>query len=135
MGSGTTRLLAVAALLALAGAVPARGAVPQDEEKASHFLEFTPKQGFDREDRDAVEDYLAAHAAELRPVPAEVAIRLARSGTWSYDFDVYAQPLPRRLERQMSPPADGTVRVLFGRSVVLIRRSDGRVLDRVGPPR
>jgi hypothetical protein len=131
-GKYGSRLLALALATVLAGcAAPYALAQDQDDIKGTFLISSVPKGGLSAEDRQVVALYLAARPADLRPAPYELASRLAETRRWSEEYQRYAQPLPRRLDRVIAPPAEGTFRVVFDRAVLVVRAETGEVIDRV----
>lgn len=127
-----TRLRETIGLVVLAIALAA-GPAPAQSLKPSHLLSYVQKSRLSPEDRELAAEYLTANAADLPGAPAEAEWALRASGVWSSDLDRYARPLPRKLERVLSPPAEGTTRLIFNRSLLLVRNEDRSVLDRVFP--
>ena len=125
-------ICAVLALGPLAGAA-AGAQEPPSGVKRTFAIAAAAKGGLTDEDREAAGRYLAARGRELRGAPARLVEALSESKQWTAAHLPFATPVPSRLERRLAPPAEGTVRVIFNRSLYVIDAETGRVLDRVDP--
>ena len=123
--------VAVTVALALLAAAPALAQDPREGAKQTYVLELAPKSGLSARDREIARAFLAERASRFPEAPEALAAQLNRSRRWSSEFLPYAQSVPRRLERQLSPPAEGTFRIIFDRTLLLVRAENGAILDRV----
>jgi hypothetical protein len=121
--------IALAAFVALPGTARA-----QDEPKPTDFfIESVCKSGLTKEDRDIAAEYLAERGNQLRSAPDELVTALQASKFWSPElYGQYATEVPARLARRLSAPKEGTVRIIFDRTLLVIS-SKGRVIDSVRP--
>jgi hypothetical protein len=120
--------LAVAAVLALPGAAAA-----QDDPKPSDFfIESVCKSGLTKEDRDIASEFLAERGGQLRSAPPELVAALRASGLWSSElYGQYAAEVPARLARRLSAPKEGTFRIIFDRTLLVISAKTGKLIDTV----
>ncbi len=112
----------------LAGTVRAQD---PDDVKPTYIIPSPTKGGLCSEDRETVEDFLAENHSKLRAAPRELVALLEATGVWTEQYSEYAQPVPRRLDRKLSPSPEGTYRLIFDRALYVINAESGRVLTRV----
>lgn len=124
--------LSVTLLLGTGGAASAfRPAAQESDEKRTFAVTCVPKGGLTEEDREIAADYLAENRDELPSAPRTTA-RIARaSKIWTRECADAAQPVPKKLAKLLSKPADGTARFLFDRALVVIEIDSNRILSRV----
>jgi hypothetical protein len=125
------RIIWAAALAAALSGAP-QAATQTQSTKPEHLVEHVEKGGFSPRDRQIAAVFLARRRADLPEAPPQAEIQVA-AGVWTQDLARFGHEVPKRLERELSPAAQGTVRVLFNRTLLLVRSADGRVLDRVFP--
>lgn len=127
----TLAALALAiAIVALPNAA-ARAQSSQVDPKLTFSIASCPKRGLSEDDRETAAKFLVENADRLERAPAEIVALFAATGQYTDAIAPYAAPLPRRLSKLLSPPADGTARIVFDRVIYVINVSDGRVIDRV----
>ena len=126
------RTIGSAVLAAVLMGMAAERAEGQEPAKPAHLLSHAHKSGFSAEDRDVVARYLAEHGYELPVAPSSAEAEL-QSGLWPDELERFSRPLPRRLERALAPAATGTRRIVFNGTILVVRTSDGQILDRVYP--
>ena len=117
--------IALATVLGVPGVVKA-----QDEIKPSDFDFISDsKSGLTDEDRQIAADFLAERGGQSRAVPRDLVATLKATRCWLPDvYDEFAIEVPQRLARRLSAPKEGTRRIIFDRSLVVIS-SKGRVLE------
>jgi hypothetical protein len=125
------KLYKITASIALAAALCAPGAAfgQDDDPKGGGYLVSVCKRGLTKEDRAVAAEYLDDRASDFKAAPAELVTALELSKQWTPVFGPYAQQVPRPLARRLSPPAEGTFRVIFNRTLLVISADYGRVLD------
>lgn len=102
-----------------------------DDVKPTYVIPSSTKGGLCSEDRDTVADFLAENHSKFRAAPRELVELLEATHIWTEQYSEYAQPVPRRLERQLQPSPEGTHRLIFDRALFVISSDSGRVLTRV----
>ena len=73
----------------------------------------------------------ARRSADLAPAPKSVASIARASRIWTPACAEAAQPVPKKLAKLLSKPADGTARFIFDRALVVVDTSSNRILTRV----
>ena len=107
-------------------------AAPQrDDEKRTFAVSCVPKGGLTEEDREIAAEYLAENRDELTAAPRTVASIAKATRLWTRECADAAQPLPKKLAKLLSTPADGTARFLFDRALVVVDTDSNRILARV----
>lgn len=121
----------VVVFLAATGLAGTARAQDPDEVKPTYIIPSPTKGGLCSEDRETVADFLAENHSKLRAAPRELAELLEATNIWTERYTEYAQPVPRRLERQLAPSPEGTYRLIFDRALFVISTETGRVITRV----
>lgn len=127
------RTIILAALLAGIAIAPAttKAAPQRDDEKRTFAVSCVPKGGLTEEDREIAAEYLAENRDDLPAAPRAVAGIAKATRLWTRDCEDAAQPVPKKLAKQLSTPADGTARFLFDRALVVVDTDSNRILARV----
>jgi hypothetical protein len=102
-----------------------------DDEKRTFAVSCVPKGGLTDDDREAAAAYLEENFDDLAPAPRSVANIARASRIWTPACAEAAQPVPKKLAKLLSKPADGTARFLFDRALVVVDTSSNRILTRV----
>jgi hypothetical protein len=132
------RWLAIATIAIWSIAASGPPALAQDGApgiKRSLAIASTPKGGLTDDDRQIAAEWLADHARDFRRAPSALVGALEESHVWTVLHARYAQALPRRLERLLSPPAEGTVRLVFDGALVVVKGDTNTVIEVVPPER
>ena len=128
------KYLAVAVLAAALGLPGAALAQERSlDAKQPCAIAVAPKDGLTKQDREIASRYLTENARDLRGAPRALVAQLMENHAWTAAHVVFAQPVPRKLDRRLSAPAPDTVRVIFNGSLLVVKTDTGRVLDWVGP--
>ena len=109
----------------------ARAAPQDDDEKRTFALSCVPKGGLTDDDREIAAEYLSENRDDLPAAPRTVASVAKATRMWTRDCEAAAQPVPKKLAKLLSPPADGTARFLFDRALVVVDTDSNRILTRV----
>jgi hypothetical protein len=120
--------IALAAIVALPGV-----AIAQDDPKPSDFfIESVCKSGLTKDDREIAAEFLAERGGQLRSAPPELVAALRASGLWSPEiYGQYGAEVPARLARRLSAPKDGTFRIIFDRTLLVVSSKSGKVIETV----
>ena len=128
----TIILAAVLTGIAIGATAGGAKAAPQrDDEKRTFAVSCVPKGGLTEEDRDVAAEYLAENWDELPAAPRTVASIAKATRLWTRECADAAQPVPKKLAKLLSTPADGTARFLFDRALVVVDTDSNRILARV----
>ncbi len=125
-----TGMVAAAVAVALFAHSTARAQNVVDP-KQTFTIECAHKGGLSDEDREIAAKYLAENRDRLDRAPDEAIALFDAFGRVTEALASFTSPVPRRLARQMSPEAAGTIRVIFDRTLLVVSLADGRILDRV----